>query len=273
MRIGFVVRNDSTEALRLCIDMIKYVEDLGFKPYIEEELRNVIPYDRTFRLGADLVNYVVVIGGDGTILKTLHRLKDLEIPLITFRVGSKGFLCDLEPHDYRYAFKRLINGEFRLVRYLRLLARVGTTSMPYVLNEYALVTVGFWRSKLAKLVILKDNDLIYEVLGDGVIVSTPIGSTAYNLAAGGPIVDPNVDAIIVTPLAPTTLNTRSVVLPSSTKVRIQVSRDSNPVMLIADGTLGISLRPNDEVEITRAPKDAIFVRFSSGDLYAKIFKG
>ncbi len=272
MRVGVVPKFNSPQALELSKRILEYGELSGLKMYIDSRGSKLIDWDRTFTLGKDDLDLIIIVGGDGTVLNTLHLLGDKAIPVATIRYGRRGFLCDVAPFEYRDMIDRIVSGRYRIVKYMRLKAEWRDTILPYALNEYAIVTSGEARTKVARIHVWRDSDEIYYLVGDGVIVAPPIGSTAYSLAAGGPVVEPTMRAIIITPLAPITFCCRPVVLPPSSIVRVIVSRDSPPLEVISDGNYSVTVRPSDEVRITEAPTPALFARFYLGDYYVRLFE-
>ncbi len=273
LKLGVVIKKGSNQALKLGIEVLKFAsEKLGIDTYVDSEVVNEVKW-KSFRLGIDEVDYILVIGGDGTVLRTLHRLGNKVVPLITVKHGKRGFLCDVPPFEYRLALRKLMRGDFKLVKYMRLKAKVNNKrELPYVLNDYVITTTGKWRSKVARLNVFKGDDPIYTIVGDGLIICPPAGSTAYNLAAGGPVVDPELEVIIVTPLAPITFCSRSVILPKNSLVKVKVLGDSPPLVLICDGIYEVNLKPGDEVVVTNAEIPAVFVRFNLGEFYARLFE-
>ena len=273
MKIGIVCKPGSPEALDLASRVLKYIESKGVDAYLDSRLSESLRWDKLFELGRDRVDFVVVIGGDGTVLRTLHLLGDNVIPIITIRYGKRGFLCDVAPFEYKSVIDRLLEGRYKLVEYMRLSGEVkGRYKLNYVLNDYVITTAGAARAKVARVHVMKNDEPIYYLVGDGVIVSPPLGSTAYNLAAGGPVVDPEMHAIIVTPLAPITFCSRAVVLPPTTSVRVIVSKDSPQLVLIGDGAFTVELDKGDEVIIRKAPTNAVFARFFVRDFYVRLFE-
>lgn len=271
MRIGIVIKYGSESATILGKEVLEYAESIGIDAYLDSNFKD-LDWSKRFTVGEDEVDYIVVIGGDGTVLRTLHRLGNKTIPIVTIRHGKRGFLCDVMPFEYRYALNSLITGRFRVVKYMRLEAEVHGKKLPYTLNDYVITTTGPWRSKVARVIVYRDDEPIYTLVGDGVIICPPAGSTAYNLAAGGPVVDPTLEVIIVTPLAPITFCSRSVVLPPNTVIKVRILHDSPPLVLIGDGAVIMELNPGDEVLIRKAPLPAYFVRFKIGEYYVKLFE-
>ena len=271
LRIGVVPKFNSHDAVELASKILNYAEEKGIKAYIDKRASTLIEWDRTFTLGHDSLDALIIVGGDGTVLNVLKRLGDLGIPVATIRYGKRGFLCDVPPFEYMSLIDRLIEERFIIHKYMRLVAEAEGERLPYVLNEYALVTTGKARAKVARVNIRVDDEEVFNLVGDGVIIAPPVGSTAYSLASGGPVVDPLMKAIIVTPLAPSTLCSRPVVLPSNSEIHVAVRSDSQEVVIIADGQLMKPLKPGDKVVIREAPTPASFMRFYWGDYYVKLF--
>ncbi|MEM2018844.1 MAG: NAD(+)/NADH kinase, partial [Zestosphaera sp.] len=213
MKLGIVPKLNSPEALQLAKLVLKSAESKGLTAFLDARAKDLVSWDKFFHIGKDDVDIVVVIGGDGTVLSTLHLLRDSEVPVATIRYGRRGFLCDVPPYEYSEMVSRIASGDYKLVEYMRLKAEVrGVGATPPALNEIAVVSSGSGRAKVIRLYVHKDDEEVYRrLVGDGVIVATPVGSTAYSLAAGGPVVDPTMRALIVTPLASITLCTRPVI--------------------------------------------------------------
>lgn len=276
--IGIVPKYGSKDALVLAEKVLKYAEEKGLRSYLDSRMRDLISWPRYFILGKDTVDVVAVIGGDGTLLRTIHLLKDTALPVMTIRYGKRGFLADVPPHDYALAIDRLLRGHYIVHEYMRLAVSVdGAGDLPYALNEAVIATAPEYRGKVCRLVVMRQvpgsiQERVLGIVGDGVIVATPVGSTAYSLAAGGPIVDPLMKAIIVTPLAPISLCSRPVVLPEDIQVTIEVSGDSNPVELYIDGMSFMKLRPGTAVRIVKAPTPARIIRFFIEDYFSRVFE-
>lgn len=274
MKLGIVPKLNSPEALQLAKLVLKNAESKGMNAFLDTRAKDLVSWDKFFHLGKDDVDVIVVIGGDGTVLNTLHLLRDADIPIATIRYGRRGFLCDVPPYEYSEMLSRIASGDYKLVEYMRLKGEVkGVDTIPPALNELAIVSLGSGRAKVIRLYIHKDSEEIYKrLVGDGVIVATPVGSTAYSLAAGGPVVDPLMRALIITPLASITLCARPVVLPPNSEIKVTVAKDSPEALLIVDGAFSIVLKPKDTVTIREHHKPAKFIRFYLGDYYVRIFE-
>ena len=207
------------------------------------------------------VDMVLVLGGDGTLLGMADRIGEagLSIPILGVNFGSLGFLTEVTLPELYPSLERVIAGEARVEERMMLASttvrRIGATpSAAYVaLNDVVISKSA--RSRMIDLSVTVGDQFVTRVRADGLIVATPTGSTAYNLAAGGPIVEPSVDAILVTPIAPHTLTNRPIIIPASAAVRVQPHMDSrDEVFVTFDGQAGFQLEDGDEISIRRADR-------------------
>lgn len=215
------------------------------------------------------VDLVVVLGGDGTLLTMADYIARVErnVPILGVNYGSLGFLTEIRREELYEALASVLDGHVGHDERMMLAgvtARAdGTTDRHVVLND-----VVFTRTALSRLIALDvsvGGQFVTTVKADGLIVASPTGSTAYNLAAGGPIVHPAMDAVVLTPIAAHTLTNRPIVLPASREVRVQPadSNDGAEVYVTFDGQSGFPLGAGDHVTITRAPRPLRLVRATS----------
>ena len=214
------------------------------------------------------VDMVLVLGGDGTLLGMADRIADagLTIPILGVNFGSLGFLTEVTLPELYSALESAVTGRAGIEE--RLMLRATTMRGATVFGTHvALNDVVFTktaRSRLIELSVWVGDEFLTRVTGDGLIVATPTGSTAYNLAAGGPIIQPSVDALVVTPIAPHTLTNRPIVIPSSSAVRVQPQMtDRDEVFVTFDGQAGYELQAGDEVSVFRAALPLRLVRPST----------
>ncbi len=272
-RIGVVVKKGSVEGAKLAKELLEYgSNELGVEMLLDCESSGDVLWDSVFRLGVDPVDVVIVIGGDGTLLRTLHRLGDSQVPIMTIRMGRRGFLLDVPPFEALDKLRSLVEGKFEVVSYTRLRATLMDTGivLPPALNDVVVQSWGPSKTKVTRLVVYVDEDILYSVDGDGIIVATPIGSSAYALAAGGPVVDTDLDAIVVVPLAAMQFNAKPVVLSCSRKIIVRIAGGSGPAACVVDGQSIELLRPGDRVLIERAPTPAKIIRFSRVNSYDRL---
>jgi NAD+ kinase len=177
------------------------------------------------------------------------------IPILGVNFGSLGFLTEITLPELRPSLEAALDGRARIEERMMLRAATSRADRPFArhvaLND-VVVTKGA-RSRMIDLSVHVGDEFVTRVKADGLIVATPTGSTAYNLAAGGPIVAPSMDALILTPIAPHTLTNRPIVIPAVAPVRVQpVMDDRDEVFVTFDGQEGFQLQAGDEIEVTRA---------------------
>ncbi|MEW5827084.1 MAG: NAD(+)/NADH kinase [Candidatus Bipolaricaulota bacterium] len=200
---------------------------------------------------------VVALGGDGTVLRAADAAAHLGLPVLGVNLGSLGFLSATDPEALAEAFEAVLRGEARIEDRMRLTYKARAFGGS-VLNDVVVCGVG--RSRFCELTVIAGGETIATFAGDGVILSTPTGSTAYNLSAGGPVVVPEAECLIVTPHAVHALGVRSTVLPASAEVRIRPRRT---VEVIADGDHVGQIDDGDELLVRRSDVPTRWVRLPS----------
>jgi len=268
--VGLIVKLGSAIAEETAIRVVRVLESYGVKILVEESVNyeSLSRYPR-FSLGGSLPDKLIVVGGDGTLLRTLLRIQN-ETPIVMgVRAGKRGFLLDVERYEVEDRVKDFIRGEYELVIYPRYTVYANGERLACILNDVAVV------SKMAKLIRLNafvDGYPAMRVDGDGVVISSTIGSTAYSLSAGGPIVAPRLDVLIVTPLNPVQLHLRPLVVPSSSRVEVSVTPQSNEAYLNLDGQIVRELHPGSLVAITRCEAGVRMARFKWWDnFYERLY--
>lgn len=215
-------------------------------------------------------NVVVVFGGDGTILYAARAAAPQGIPILGVNLGGFGFLAEVNGPEVEQALQRLLEGDFQLDERMMLRAYVEHEGRPIkeflALNDIVVTKSGY--ARLLKLRTFVNTEHLATHLADGLIVATPTGSTAYSLSAGGPIVHPAVEGIVLTPIAPHSLNARAVVVSAGDTIKIQVEPIGAPPLLTVDGQEAYPLQPGDEVRVERSPHRTRLVRLGRGGFYS-----
>lgn len=211
----------------------------------------------------------VSLGGDGTMLRTIHFAMARQIPVIGVNLGSFGYLTQVEPDQMETAFSQFVEGDVAIEERMVLDVKVERSGdgpeRHLAVNEATVERNSAGRTLRVNVGISKRPFLSY--LADGVLVATPTGSTAYNLSLRGPIVSPHLSALIVTPVSPHMLFDRSLVLEPSESVRLEVG-DGPPAVLVVDGVVKEPITPEDAVVVETAEETAMIVRFAAPDFHA-----
>lgn len=193
----------------------------------------------------------IVAGGDGTLLAVARSVAPLGVPLLAVNYGGLGFLTELQPDELEAALVRVLRGEGAIEE--RRMLRVRHRRAHRVQSEHCVLNDAvITKSALARMITLElrvDGDEVATYTSDGLIVSTPTGSTAYNLSAGGPILDPRVQAMVVTPICPHTMTYRPLVVPDAVRVDVVLQSAQEAAYLTLDGQVGFPLRTGDTVTV------------------------
>jgi NAD+ kinase len=269
-RVGIVAKSRLQVAAPHLVDVEKWLHDRGVEAIFETATAALMPASAT-RLVADKsafvseVGLVLVLGGDGTLLSMADCIgrAGLNVPILGVNFGSLGFLTEVTLPELYPALDAVLAGRAPVEERLTLRATIarlsGVLATEVAVND-VVINKGP-RSRLIDLSISVGGGLVTTVRADGLIVATPTGSTAYNLAAGGPIVQPSVEALVLTPIAPHTLTNRPIVIPSSSTVRVKpMMEERDEVFVTFDGQAGCELRAGDEISICRASQPMRLVR-------------
>ncbi len=216
----------------------------------------------------DDTDCVIVLGGDGTLLLAARDLVGLDIPMIGVNFGNLGYLAEAEKPDIEAIINRLVTDDCYIESRIMLvggLYRDGKLIEKNIaLNDIVVGRSGNLRVNDFKIYV--DDKLLNQYTADGIIISTPTGSTAYNLSAGGPIVEPTANIIVITPVCPHTLNTRSIVLSAESRIEVEICRDRHGVddekMVSFDGSKNLRLKSNDRIVIEKSDLDTKIVKIS-----------
>ena len=260
----------------LAREAIGLLAERGVSVWINHESAGILGYPHLGVSENELikrVSVVVVFGGDGTILRTARAAAPQAIPILGVNLGAFGFLAEVNGPDVETALRRLLAGDYQLDERMMLRARVertAPTAQEFIaLNDIVLTKSGY--ARLVKLDTHVNGEHLATHLADGLIVATPTGSTAYSLSAGGPIVHPAVDGIVLTPICAHTLNSRAVLVSGGDTIAIRVEPVGTappPPILTVDGQEGFPLRIGDEVRVARSPHRTRLVRLGRGGFYS-----
>ena len=269
-RVGLTAKRGLTAAAGVIAELAGWLEARDVRAVFEEETAKLagVPPDRPTVSRDDLpreCDLIVVLGGDGTLIGMAGRIAaaDSDVPILGVNYGSLGFLTEITLAELYDALEAALEGRAVLEPRAMLTSRTVRDSTVFadhaVLNDIV-ITKGAL-SRIIEISVAVGEAPVTRFRADGLIIASPTGSTAYNLAAGGPIVHPAVDAMLLTPIAPHTLTNRPVVIPASSDVHVRPIMDAqDEVFVTFDGQRGFPLRPHDLVSIRRAPRPIRMVK-------------
>ena len=218
---------------------------------------------------AERADMVVVLGGDGTMLNAARLVEERGVPILGINMGGLGFLTQVGADQLYKTLERVFAREYSLEERLMLRARLERRGKRVtdasVLND-VVVTKGEL-SRMIAMTIAIDGQFVTSLRGDGLILSTPTGSTAYSMSAGGPIVSPSVSALVITPICPHTLTHRPLLVPSTARLEITLTSHDKGAMVTFDGQVGVAMKEGDTVTITPSRHKTRLIRLPEGTYY------
>jgi NAD+ kinase len=266
IKIGFVSRHNA-ESIRLVgmlADRFRSKAEIFIEPEVAEKLG--MKGTSVEEMERQRVDFIVSVGGDGTILRTIHKMND-PVPILGINMGTLGFLVDVEPREAEKTLDQLIH-EFEVDERSRLKVLLNGKSLPPAINEVALITAS--PAKMIEFEIIVDGSLMEDFRADGVIIATSTGSTAYAMSAGGPIVDPRVDAIVMVPMAPFKLSSRPWVIPGESIIEVKLKLPLKEALVVIDGQSTTTISISDSLIISKADTPARFVKVGKDGFFEKV---
>ena len=266
-KVGVVSRCDKPGAVEIARDIIEHFQkklDIYVDPGTASELGiEGVPVARMRQLG---VQMVITIGGDGTVLRTVQHMDD-PLPVISINLGTLGFLVDVEADDALHTIDSVLSG-FEVDERFRMDIWINDMKLPPATNEVVIITAH--PAKMLAYRVWVDEHELEELRADGLIIATPTGSTAYAMSAGGPIVDPKVDTIVVVPLAPFKLSSRPWAVPGQSTIKVELLLPDKEAEVVVDGQFSKVISSSDIIRIKKAATPARFVRINTDGFYDKV---
>jgi len=241
-KVGIICKKDSTPALGMSKELLSWLEERGISAKVDTI--------------ADDMDLLIILGGDGTLLHVADQASRLQVPVVGVNLGDLGFLTEVAVNERYEVLERILAGQVVVEERLMLKARIHrggeTVDWRYALND-VVVSKGS-ADRLAQLSTWADREYITTYRADGLIFSTPTGSTAYNLSAGGPIVNPALQSILVTPICPFMLESQPVLLPAAVCLTTRLAGQANAVNVIVDGQPAWEMSAGDVLEVVASER-------------------
>ena len=261
-RIGIVVKPHQPDALKTICELVTWLDERGIElvggPEIEREriehetgcAITEVPRDEI----AATADLMLVLGGDGTMIATARLVGDREVPVLGVNYGGLGYLAEFRIEELYHALESILSGNFRLDKRVMLDVELKRGDVSVTRNR-VLNDVVINKSALARIIEIEtylNRYFVNSFRADGLIISTPTGSTAYNLSAGGPVIFPSMNAVVITPICPFTLSNRPIVVPDDATIELLLKTDQEEVTLTLDGQVGFELHVEDRVVIRKS---------------------
>ena len=269
-KIGLIIKKNSknlSQIIRLIEDLLiqhnssAYFLESDQKYFLKIREKNILPNNLFFKT----VDFIIVVGGDGTMLTVARQASEFNVPLIGINKGGLGFLADIKPDELQKKLKKILDGKFIKDKRILLLGELfdienkrleNNLFNNLALNEISIIKGS--HNKLIELEVFMKKKFIFNIKSDGLIISTPTGSTAYAMSAGGPIVYPSINAILLVPISPHTLTNRPIVLPSNTELNIVLKKGSTSKIFF-DNHYSQSFSINNILKIKKNKNSATFL--------------
>lgn len=262
--VGFAIEK---KAHAIVEEILSYFQKNKIHVVLEDDYAPLFKQPTLSSIPSTSIDFLISLGGDGTILRYAHTYLEFNKPLLGINIGHLGFMADVPVSDLEKSLDELIRGEYTIEKRLILEAKIGD-AMTYSLNDIVLHRAE--NPSLVDISIEVDGLYVNHFEADGIILSTPNGSTAYNLAAGGPILVPGLEAIVLTPICPHTISNRPLVLSSSAKVNITNVSSRSPIELIADGVKRFELKTSQSIFVERSAKNFKLINLKRRDFFSTL---
>lgn len=252
MLIALFPNEKKKHSFELAIEIRKFLEEKGSTVVAEDEKADKIGATPLSKVKKEKISFLICMGGDGTLLRIAHHFNYLNAPILGINLGHLGFMADIPIADIYPSLTDLLEGAYMIDERLVLHAECGKKNVLHAVNDIVIHRAQNY--SLIELAIQVDGTYVNTFVADGVIIATPNGSTAYSLAAGGPILSPSLDVMVITPICPHTISNRPIVLPADREIEIQYLSEFPPIDARSDGLDALSMATGDTLHVRRSSR-------------------
>jgi NAD+ kinase len=272
IQVGVVGHSGYVGLREVLLDLLRLAGELNLRLYFEDELHAVAGAGERMP-DPEVADVLLTLGGDGTLLRGARLLAGRPAPILGVNLGRVGFLTSCAGDELELALRRLSSGEYEVEERMALDAvvrdvRGDERRRLFALNDVVMHKGGF--ARMLTLSVHADREPVARFSADGLVVSTPTGSTAYSLSAGGPIVVPTLDSLILTPISAHTLALRPMVLPPQVELAIKAIDGPEQLLVTVDGQTGTTFAPGETLSVRRADRPVLIVRFPGTSFFARL---
>jgi NAD+ kinase len=269
-RIGIIAKGNKPEAVQVVKELVNWLKDRKVECVVDTAIAKAVSHpalDKQEMPGA--VEMVVVLGGDGTLLAAARALQKKPIPILGVNLGGLGFLTEITLAELYPMLEAILRGEYKTDERMLLEARVWRKEK--VIEDFTVLNdVVINKAALARIIELEtmvDNVYLTTFRADGLIIATPTGSTGYSLSAGGPIVYPSLQSIIITPICPHNVTNRPIICPQEAAISVTLCSGDQEVFLTLDGQVGFKMQLKDRVEVMRGKGSVKLIKSPARDYF------
>ncbi|MET3999610.1 MULTISPECIES: NAD(+) kinase [unclassified Marinobacterium] len=272
--IGLIGRLGSKSVIDTLKQLIRFLDDRGLNVILDQSIAEVMPGHGQQvckqKMMGEICDLAIVVGGDGSLLGAARSLAQSKIPVLGINRGNLGFLTDIPPQDFEDKLIQVLSGRYTVDSRFLLDVEIKRNGEP-IAEMTALNDCVIHPGKATRMIQFElyiEGQFVYTQRSDGLIVSTPTGSTAYALSAGGPIMHPKIDALVLVPMFPHTLSSRPIVVDGNSELKMVISEDNKTYPAIScDGQLNLSLAPGDSITIRKKSQKLKLLHPQDYDFY------
>ncbi|MBE3579570.1 MAG: NAD(+)/NADH kinase [Caldanaerobacter subterraneus] len=271
-KVGVIPNINKDKDLEITKSVVNWLLDHGSEPYLNEIVAARIGYEKQGKKANEIYSksdFLIALGGDGTILNVARLCAPFGTPILAVNLGHLGFLTEIDASELFPSLEKIYKGEYAIEKRMMLEANVVKNDMEVInfraLNDIVITRGAF--SRMARIKAYVNDNYVDTYLADGVIVSTPTGSTAYSLSAGGPIVYPTVEVIIITPICPHTLYSRSIVVSPDDVIRLEITEENQDLMITTDGQQGYKIDYRDVIYIKKSNEYTNLIKVKNSNFF------
>lgn len=268
-KVCIITNQDKDKNLEVTMETERYLSEFGIQAVRTAKKEDSSPFGFSHPdTIPDDTNCAIVLGGDGTLLHAAQDMSERNIPILGVNLGTLGFLAEVERNELREAISRISRGDYLIEDHLMMKAVLQDEEV-HALNDTVISRSGF--SRLIRVRLYINGAPLQVYTGDGLIISTPTGSTAYNLSAGGPVVAPSADMFVITPICPHSLSERSIVISSRDRIEIEIMRSKktqeDEAIATVDGQIYKNMKVGDRMLILASERKTRLIRFQPHSFY------
>ncbi len=268
MIIALFPNTSKPSSRELSIEICKFLSSRGVTVVCEDEQAAEVGARPLSEFDPQSIQFLISMGGDGTILRLVHNYPHLEAPILGINLGHLGFMADVPIPEIYPSLEELLSGAYQIEERVVLEGELANGELFFAVND--IVIHRSINPSLVELSIHLDGTYLNTFEADGIIFATPNGSTAYSLAAGGPILNPALEAVVITPISPHTISNRPIVLRIDQEIRVEYLSDYDPVEVRGDGLVSHRLKTGESLLIRRSPKQFRLVNLHRQDYFSTL---
>lgn len=268
MKIALFPNTQKSQSIEVAKTIQEYLQVRQIEVFSEEHVASLIGANLLSDTDPNSIDFIISMGGDGTILRLIHKHPELQAPILAINLGSFGFMADIPLNAIYPSLENLLSGNYTIQHRIMMEGQTKGNQINFAVNEIAIHRAQ--NPSLIDLAIYVDNKYLTTFSADGVILATPSGSTAYSLAAGGPILTPELNAFVLTPICPHTISNRPIVLLPKQSIRMEYVSPYSHVDVIYDGFPCVQLNTGQTVEMRRSERSFSLVAMPDHDFFSTL---